>query len=101
MSASSPVPARPRRILMATDLTARCDRALDRAVPLSTQSPVPLHVVHTPPRLAVRARSPADPLAPLRKHMVAALAAEPISTTADTGSPAAEAPGRAGCSGKH
>src|SRR3546814_10836206 len=68
MSASSPVPARPRRILMATDLSARCDRALDRAVQLSTQWQVPLQVVHAAPREAVGARSAADTLARSEEH---------------------------------
>lgn len=36
----------PRRILLATDLSARCDRALDRATQLARQWQVPLLVVH-------------------------------------------------------
>jgi nucleotide-binding universal stress UspA family protein len=36
----------PRRILLATDLGARCDRALDRAVQLARQWQAPLLVVH-------------------------------------------------------
>ena len=36
----------PRRILLATDLSARCDRALDRAAQLARQWQVPLLVVH-------------------------------------------------------
>ena len=38
--------APPRRILLATDLSARCDRALDRAAQLARQWRVPLVVVH-------------------------------------------------------
>jgi nucleotide-binding universal stress UspA family protein len=34
---TSAVPARPRKILLATDLSCRCDRALDRAVLLAAQ----------------------------------------------------------------
>lgn len=36
----------PRRILLGTDLSARCDRALDRATQLARQWQVPLLVVH-------------------------------------------------------
>lgn len=36
----------PARILLATDLSARCDRALDRAAQLARQWQVPLLVVH-------------------------------------------------------
>lgn len=36
----------PRRILLATDLSAHCDRALDRAVQLARQWGATLHVVH-------------------------------------------------------
>jgi nucleotide-binding universal stress UspA family protein len=36
----------PPSILLATDLSARCDRALDRAALLATYWKVPLHVVH-------------------------------------------------------
>lgn len=39
-------PAPPQRILLATDLGSRCDRALDRAVQLARQWQAPLHVVH-------------------------------------------------------
>lgn len=37
---------RPRQLLLATDLGARCDRALDRAVQLSREWHAPLTVVH-------------------------------------------------------
>lgn len=37
---------RPDRILLATDLSARCDRAVDRAAQLARQWQVPLWVVH-------------------------------------------------------
>lgn len=39
-------PARPRKVLVATDFSARSDRALDRAVQLSVQWQAPLLVVH-------------------------------------------------------
>lgn len=38
--------APPRRILLATDLSCRCDRALDRAVQLAMQWGAKLHVLH-------------------------------------------------------
>lgn len=42
-----PVPgAPPRRILLATDLSADCDRALDRAVSLARRWNATLHIVH-------------------------------------------------------
>ncbi len=44
---------RPGRILLATDLSARCDRALDRAARLAGEWQVPLLVVHAMPRDAV------------------------------------------------
>ena len=40
------LPAPPHRILLATDLRSRCDRALDRAVQLARQWHAELHVVH-------------------------------------------------------
>ena len=39
-------PASPRRILLATDLTSRGDRALDRAVQLARLWHSELHIVH-------------------------------------------------------
>src|SRR5699024_10481074 len=36
----------PRRLLLATDLSSDCDRALDRSAQLAIQWDVPLHVVH-------------------------------------------------------
>ena len=39
-------PAPPQRILLATDLSSRCDRAVDRAVQLARQWQATLHVVH-------------------------------------------------------
>src|SRR3546814_8664336 len=88
MSASSPVPARPRRILMANDLSARCDRALDRAVQLSTQSQVPLQVVPAAPREAVGARSAADTLASIRKRIERDLDDNAIDLRVEEGEPA-------------
>src|SRR3546814_9262810 len=86
--ASSPVPARPRRILRATDLSARCDRALDRAVQLSTQGQVPLQVVHAAPREAVGARSAADTLASIRKRIERYLDDDAIDIRVEEGEPA-------------
>ncbi|MGN6280626.1 universal stress protein [Frateuria sp.] len=45
---NDPVPSAlpPQRILLATDLSSRCDRALDRAVQLARQWQATLHVVH-------------------------------------------------------
>jgi nucleotide-binding universal stress UspA family protein len=40
----------PNRILLATDLSARCDRALDRAAQLARQWRLPLLVVHAAPQ---------------------------------------------------
>lgn len=53
----------PRRILLATDLTSRADRALDRALQLVHQWGSQLHVVHavtTAPAAAMAAPSPAS-----------------------------------------
>lgn len=50
MSASAVNMTRPDRILLATDLSARCDRALDRAMQLANTWQVPLLVVHARPR---------------------------------------------------
>jgi nucleotide-binding universal stress UspA family protein len=43
---SSRSPSLPRRILLATDLSGRCDRALDRAAQLAAQWRAKLVVVH-------------------------------------------------------
>jgi len=88
MNASSPVPARPGRILMATDLSARCDRALDRAVQLSAQWQVPLQVVHAAPREAIGARSAADTLASIRRRIERDLDDEAIDVRVEEGEPA-------------
>lgn len=42
----TPIPGKPRSILIATDLSARCDRALDRAVALSAAWQSELVAVH-------------------------------------------------------
>lgn len=47
---ANPDSARPGKILLATDLSASCDRALDRAVQLAGQWQVPLLVVHAQAR---------------------------------------------------
>lgn len=69
MSGADPVPNRPNRILMATDLSARCDRALDRAIQLSGQWQVPLLVVHAAPREAIGAWSAMETPASLRQRI--------------------------------
>ena len=68
MSNSSPAP-RPNRILMATDLSARCDRALDRAIQLSMQWQVPLQVVHAAPRETIGAWPAVETLASIRQRI--------------------------------
>jgi nucleotide-binding universal stress UspA family protein len=50
----------PKRILLGTDLSARCDRALDRAAQLACQWQVPLLVVHAAPRTTVESWPAAD-----------------------------------------
>jgi nucleotide-binding universal stress UspA family protein len=69
MSGANPAPGRPHGILMATDLSARCDRALDRAIQLSRQWQVPLHVVHAAPREAVGAWPAVDTPASIRQRI--------------------------------
>ena len=66
MRDTRPAPARPNAILMATDLSARSDRALDRAAQLSALWQVPLHVVHAAKPGTVGAWSAADTLASIR-----------------------------------
>ena len=88
MIASSPFPARPGAILMATDLSARCDRALDRAVQLSAQWQVPLQVVHAAPREAIGARSAAETLASIRKRIERDLDDGSIDVRVEEGDPA-------------
>ncbi|MEO7073477.1 MAG: universal stress protein [Rhodanobacter sp.] len=70
--------ATPTAILLATDLSARCDRALDRAALLSAQWRVPLHVVHataadtaSPWPAIDTLRAPADgDIEPVRQRIV-------------------------------
>lgn len=50
MNAAAAQVTAPNRILLATDLSARCDRALDRAAQLARQWQLPLLVVHAAPR---------------------------------------------------
>ncbi|WP_344758428.1 universal stress protein [Luteimonas lutimaris] len=69
MSDARPAPARPNSILMATDLSARSDRALDRAAQLSAQWQVPLHVVHAAKPGMVGAWSAAETLASIRERI--------------------------------
>lgn len=67
MSDSRPVPARPKKVLVATDFSARSDRALDRAVQLSGQWQVPLLVVHAARREI--GGWPGDTLASIRQRI--------------------------------
>lgn len=60
MSASTVNLTRPGRILLATDLSARCDRALDRAARLASEWQVPLLVVHATGRDMVESWPSAD-----------------------------------------
>lgn len=71
-------PIRFDRILLATDLSARCDRALDRAIQLSAQWQARLRVVHAARpdrggrrhgRGGVPARLAADPLEAIRRRI--------------------------------
>lgn len=69
MSGATPAPAPPNRILVATDLGARSDRALDRAIQLCGQWQAALQVVHAMPRDAAGAWSAADTLASIRQRI--------------------------------
>src|SRR3546814_16362426 len=92
--------AKPRRILLATDLTSRCDRALDRASQLASEWDAELvaaHVVdpaHTPQfhvdRSRRRWRRIHDPLARMRWRIRRDLAGdmENIRFILATGEPA-------------
>lgn len=53
MNAPATPIARPARIVLATDLSPGCDRALDRAAQLAAQWQLPLLVIHALPRDAV------------------------------------------------
>jgi len=80
--AGSPIGA-PRTILLATDLSARCDRATDRAVALAEEWQamlVVLHVLEDPDSGGLHDfgpvpswRRPPDPVAVARKHLLADL----------------------------
>ncbi len=69
MSGANPVPTRPGRILVATDLSARSDRALDRAIQLCGQWQASLQVVHAARREAVGAWAAAETLASIRQRI--------------------------------
>ena len=69
-----------RRILLATDLSARCDRALYRAAMLAKQWRSELIVLHVVEHLDLNIpeaaglpswRRPLDPLEKARKHLLA------------------------------
>src|SRR5690606_18005018 len=71
--------APPRRLLLATDLSSRGDRALDRAVQLARAWDAELHVVHaveTPP--PVVSRGVDEALAPSRQPDLEAAAAKQL-----------------------
>ena len=46
MTTSSSNPSTLRRLLLATDLSARCDRALDRAIAIAAETQAHLTVLH-------------------------------------------------------
>ena len=58
----------PRNILLATDLTSRCDRAFDRAAQLARQWSASLHVLHAIEALPPAIPAGVDPDAYLRAH---------------------------------
>ena len=88
----------PKRILLATDLSARCDRALDRAVSLAAQWQarlVVLHVLEDEPATLREAglpswRRPPDPATLARKQLLADVGsiAEKATIIIEQGEPA-------------
>jgi nucleotide-binding universal stress UspA family protein len=92
----------PKRLLIATDLSARCDRALDRAVSLAREWQarlVVLHVLEDPERSVLDIteqlpswRRPPDPMSTTRRHLHADLGAIAGEATVliERGDPAAE-----------
>lgn len=92
-------PRPPKQILLATDLSPRCDRALDRAAALAAQWQsrlVVLHVLETFDASAVEGRPlpswrrPPDPAILARKHVLADLGgvADQASVRIEEGDPA-------------
>ncbi|HRP76167.1 MAG TPA: universal stress protein [Rhodocyclaceae bacterium] len=89
----------PRRILLATDLSPRCDRALDRAVMLATQWGSELVVLHALERFDDDSlkgtslpswRRPPDPVSLARKQLLADVgtAVSKLTVLIDQGDPA-------------
>lgn len=99
MNGSGRADAPPNRILLATDLSARCDRALDRAAALAAEWQAELVVLHAledfAPDLAGRAaplpswRRPPDPASLARRELLADLGglAERSRVVIDQGDP--------------
>jgi nucleotide-binding universal stress UspA family protein len=96
MAESRPNDGAPRAILLATDLSARCDRALDRAAQLATQWKsrlVALHVIEpviqsaaeSPEQPAPSRRRPGDRLAVAERELRADLLTEFAAATAIVG----------------
>lgn len=90
MNAPSRISGPARKILLATDLSARCDRALSRAAMLAKQwrsELIVLHVVEDvdlsiPDAAGLPSwRRPADPLDIARKHLLADVDALPVRPT--------------------
>lgn len=84
MAGSGMVPGSPRKILLATDLSSRCDRAFDRAVLLAREWNATLLLVHaleaSEPSLTFRRgsdlpwwRRPSDPVRVVRERIRAEL----------------------------
>lgn len=96
----APATALPAAVLLATDLSARCDRAQDRALQLATQWGTRLMVVHALETIdlvlprgheeaAPAWRRPRDPEAEARALLEAELAGHPAEVVVGHGDPAA------------
>lgn len=89
MSEASWMKGPPRSILLASDLSSRCDRALDRAVSLSQQWQAKLAILHVledlrsadSDQVVPSWRRPPDPASVARAQLLADIG--PIATTAD------------------
>lgn len=112
MNASSWTEGPPKTILLATDLSARSDRALDRALALAAQWKARLIVLHVleeadsglpdPGRPLPSWRRPPDPLAAAKRRLLADLgaAAKDLTVMIEEGDPAdaiARVAERTGC----
>lgn len=99
MNAPSWMSGPPRKILLATDLSARSDRALDRAVSLAQHWPAQLFILHVIDDLSMDAsnlmdplpswKQPPDPLSAARKNILADLSdvAEKATILIEEGDP--------------